>query len=138
MIDKKELKREYRENPPVMGIYRIRNLANEKAFVGSTLNLTGIFNRYRSQLNAGNHPNKSLQADWKSSGAESFVFEILEEISPRETSDYKSDLEVFENLWLEKLEPFGEKGYNEPKKTRGERLQMISARNKNSNDEIAD
>ncbi len=138
MADKKELKREYRENPPPMGIYQIRNSVNDKVFVGSTLNLPGIFNRHKFQLNVGGHPNKSLQADWKSFGAESFAFEILEEISPRETSDYKSDLEVFENLWLEKLEPFGEKGYNEPKKTRGQKLQMISARNRTSNEEITD
>ena len=138
MPDKKELKREYKENPPAMGVYQIRNLVNEKIFVGSTLNLTGIFNRYKFQLDVGSHQNKSLQTDWTKFGAENFSFEVLEEIFPRETSDHKSDLEVFEDLWLEKLKPFGEQGYNEPKKTRGERLQMIAAKKRNSDDEKLD
>jgi hypothetical protein len=51
---------------------------------------------------------------------------------PRENPDYdyKSDLEVLEDLWLEKLEPYGDKGYNERKKTREERLRMIAANRK--------
>jgi hypothetical protein len=36
-------------------------------------------------------------------------------------------LEVLEDLWLEKLEPYGERGYNERKKTSEERLRMIAA-----------
>lgn len=110
-----------------MGVFQVRNLTNEKVFVGSTLNLAAIFNRFKSQLKMDGHPNKSLQKDWNESGAENFAFEILEELPPRENPgyDYKSDLEVLEDLWLEKLEPYGEKGYNERKKTFEERLQMI-------------
>jgi hypothetical protein len=42
-------------------------------------------------------------------------------------------LEVLEDLWLEKLLPYSEKGYNEPKKTTEERLQMIRANRKAGN-----
>ncbi len=113
-----------------MGVFQIRNLANEKVFIGSTLNLDGIFNRNTFQLNAGNHSSKSLQADWNEFGADNFAFEILEEISPRENLDLPRELEFFEGMWLEKLEPHGEKGYNERKKTREERLRMIAANRK--------
>ena len=131
-MNKKDLKREYKENPRPMGVFQIRNLTNEKVFVGSSLNLDGIFNRHKFALNAGSHQNKALQADWNEFGAENFAFEILEEVFPRENPgyDYKSDLEVLEDLWLEKLEPYGEKGYNERKKTREERLRMIAANRK--------
>lgn len=131
-MNKRDLKREYKENLRPMGIFQIRNLLNDKVFVGSTLNIPGIFNRFEFALKSGGHPNKSLQKDWNESGADNFVFEILEELPPREspTYDYKSDLEVLEVLWLEKLEPYNDKGYNERKKTREERLRMISGNRK--------
>lgn len=128
-MNKKDLKREYKQNLRPMGVFQIRNTVNEKVFIGSTLNLPGIFNRHEFQLKMGGHPNKILQADWNEFGAENFEFEILEEVFPRENPDYDyaADLEVLEDLWLEKLEPYGERGYNERKKTREERLRMIAA-----------
>ncbi len=113
-----------------MGVFQIRNLTNEKIFVGSSLNLDGIFNRHEFSLKMDGHANKSLQKDWNALGAENFAFEILEELEPRENLDSKKELEFLEDLWLEKLEPFGEKGYNERKKTREERLRMIAANRK--------
>ncbi len=127
-MNKKDLKREYKQTLQPMGVFQIRNLVCEKVFVGSTLNLDGIFNRSKFQLKAGVHPSKMLQADWNEFGAENFAFEISEEVFPRENPDYdyKSDVECLEDLWLEKLEPYGDKGYNEPKKTREERLRMMA------------
>lgn len=111
-----------------MGVFQIRNTANEKLFVGSTVDLSAMFNRIRFQLYAGAHPNKALEADWMRYGTGKFEFEVLEEVFPREdlNYDYAADLETLEDLWLEKLQPYGERGYNEPKKTREERLRMIS------------
>lgn len=128
IMDKKELKQAYKQTPRPMGIFQIRNLTNEKVFVGKSENLDGIFNRNRFQLNANSHHQKQLQADWNELGADKFEFEILEELEFREGLDTKKELEFLEDLWLEKLEPFGEKGYNERKKTREERLRMIAAK----------
>lgn len=127
-MDKKDLKREYKQTTRPMGVYQIRNLTNGKVLVGSSLNLSGIFNRHEFQLKMNGHPNKLLQAEWNESGSEDFAFEILEELLSRESSDYdyKADLTCLEGLWLEKLEPFGDRGYNEVKKTRFERLKMIA------------
>jgi hypothetical protein len=131
-MSRKDLIREYKETPRRMGVFQIVNLKNDKVFVVSSLNLDGMLNRQRFQLELKGHPNKSLQQDWNEFGAENFVFEVLEELPPRESPayDYKEDLEVLEDLWLEKLEPYGEKGYNERKKTREERLRMIAANRK--------
>jgi group I intron endonuclease len=117
-----------------MGIFQIRNLTNEKVFIGSTPNLDAAFNRHRFQLDAGSHPSKSLQKEWNELGEENFAFEILEELPQRDDPnyDYSSDLETLEDLWLEKLEPYGEKGYNERKKTREERLRMIAQNRRNA------
>jgi group I intron endonuclease len=131
MSSKKDLKREYKETARPMGVFQIRNLTNDKIFIGSSVNLDGIFNRHRFALNAGSHQSKALQADWNASGAENFAFEILEELESRAGFDTKKELEVLENLYLENLEPYGEKGYNERKLTREERLRMIAANKKN-------
>lgn len=127
-MNKKELKQNYKLTPKPMGIFQIRNLTNEKVFIGKSENLDGILNRHEFALKANGHQNKQLQADYNELGAENFVFEILEELEQREGLDTKKELEFLEDLWLEKLEPYGEKGYNEPKITREQRLQMIAAK----------
>jgi|SRR5215475_1491851 len=128
-MTKKELKREYLQTPRPMGVYQIRNIVNDKVLIGSALNLPGILNRHKSQLKAGNHPNGALQAEWNEFGAESFVFEILDEITPKEGRNNRDEVTFLEELWLEKSQPYGERGYNERKKSREERLRMI-ARNR--------
>ncbi len=128
-MNRKALKLNYLQTPRPIGIFAIRNLANEKMFIGQSENLDGIINRIKFQLNAGCHNQNDLQADWNESGSEKFEFEVLEELEPRENLDIKKELEFLEDLWLEKLKPFGNFGYNEPKKTREQRLQMIAANN---------
>ena len=115
-----------------MGVFQIRNTVNGKVWIDSSVNVPGKFNRHRLQLKAGTHVSKPLQADWKEFGEEVFEFETLEPLAPRDDQDYDyaSDLEVLEDLWLEKLEPYGEQGYNQKKLTREERLRMIAANRK--------
>ena len=97
-----------------MGIYQIRCLANGKVLLGSALNLPGILNSNRFQLKMGKHPNKSLQADWSHFGSEKFSFEILDELPATEGAghDYRQDLASLEELWLDKLQPYDDRGYN--------------------------
>ena len=128
-MDKKAEKLKYKASRRPMGVFQIRNLANGKIFVGSSMDLNAMFNRIRFQLYAGSHLNKELESDWRAFGTGRFAFEILEELAPREDQNYNyaSDLETLENLWLEKLEPYGEKGYNVRKKSREDRLRMIAS-----------
>jgi group I intron endonuclease len=109
-----------------MGVYQIRNVINEKVLIGSSLNLPGIFNRHKSQLKTGNHQNGALQAEWNEFGAESFAFEILDEITPKEGRDFQEELAILEDLWLDKSQPYGDRGYNKRKKGREEMLRMIA------------
>ena len=103
MLDKKEIKKRYKETLPPMGIYQIKNSANGKILIGNSKNLTGKSNSYKFQLNLGSHINKELQKDYNKYGDENFSFEVL---------DY---LEALEELWIDKLQPFNEKGYNKQK-----------------------
>ena len=97
-----------------MGAFQIRNTANGKIFVGSSVNLDAIWNRHKLQLELGSHPNAALQNDWKQYGAESFKYEILDVIVEKETEtrDYPREVKTLEEMYLEKLQPYAEKGYN--------------------------
>ena len=132
MIDKKAAIREYKLTHRPMGVFQIRNKSNGKVFIDSSVNVPGKINRHTLQLNLGSHPSKQLQADWNELGPDLFEFETLEPLEPRDDPnyDYKSDLVVLEDLWLERESPFGENGYNERKLTREERLRMIAERNR--------
>jgi hypothetical protein len=125
---KKELKREYLQNHTPMGIYQIRNTANAKILVGAALNLRGALNGSKVQLKAGNYSNKSLQSEWNEFGSDNFTFEILDELAATESPghDYRADLAFLEEFWLEKLQPYGERGYNKEKKDTEEKLRLIA------------
>ena len=110
---RKQLKQEYKQTARAMGVYQIRNVVNGKIFLGSSKNLDGIFNRHRFGLANGVHSNKDLQKDWNDS-QENFAFEILEQLKPDDDPlhDYTEELQIMEELWLEKLQPYQERGYN--------------------------
>ncbi len=120
MKNQKELKWEYKERKIRAGIFAVRNLVNGKAFLGSSKNLEGPLNRHRFMLSIGGHPVTALQEDWKTFGPESFAFEILEEVVVRDDTfmDLDDELTLLEEIWIEKLEPFGDNGYNTDRKIR--------------------
>jgi hypothetical protein len=118
-MDKKALIREYKESRRPMGVFRVHNKVHDKSFVGKSVDLPAMLNRQQSQLRMGGHPNRALQKDWNELGAEAFAFEVLDTLTIPERTDYDpaADLRALEELWLDKLSPFGERGYNtEPKR----------------------
>jgi len=112
-----------------MGIFQIRNTVSGKVLIGKSLDLPGIINRHRFELQMGGHKNKELQADWNRLGAESFAFEILDELTPRPDCDYAEDLAQLETMWLDNLQPFDDRGYNSRPESRDRKLWRI-ARNR--------
>jgi hypothetical protein len=114
MIDKREIIKQYKQNPPEMGIFQIKNKINGKILIGKAKNLMGILNRNKFQLKNGTHVIKELQDDFNKFGEENFIFEQLDSLKPKDDFkyDYTEDLELLEELWLEKLQPYNEKGYN--------------------------
>ena len=111
---RRELNREYTERVKPAGVYQVKNLANGKVLLGSSLNLEGPLNRHNFMLKIGSHLNKDLQKDWDELGAEKFAFEILEQVQVKDDPNFnlKDELTLLEMIWLEKLQPFGERGYN--------------------------
>ena len=125
---KKQLKQEYQQRVPSIGVFQIRNTTNDKIFLVTGNDVRALTNRHRFQLQKGGHPNKALQEDWTRLGENKFGFEIIEEVmpSPETNFDLKRELETMEDLWLAELRPFGERGYNQPKLSRTERLSRIA------------
>ena len=110
-----ELRRAYKETPQQAGIFQIKNTRTGRILLGSSTNLHGPLNKHRFMLSIGSHDNAALQKDWNQCGADAFTFEILEIVKPSGDPlfDLDDELTLLEQIWLEKLRPFGERGYNQ-------------------------
>lgn len=75
-------------------IYKIRNVTNDKFYVGSTNNTKVRFKNHRRLLRKGKHHCKHLQAAWNKYGEDCFKFEVIEVVKD------DSDLWNAENAWL--------------------------------------
>jgi len=114
MKSREDVKREYKERKKPAGIFQVKNTANGKVLLGSSLNLEGPLNSHRFMLTIGRHRNEELQKEWNMYGGNKFAFEILEVVKPKDDLNFNlsDELTLLEQIWLEKLQPFGERGYN--------------------------
>ena len=62
----------------IIGIYEIKNLVNNKIYIGSSSNINKRKTAHFSYLRRNNHPNKHLQNAYNKYGANNFEFNILE------------------------------------------------------------
>jgi len=112
---KKDIQREYKDRAKSAGVFQVKNVINDKVLLGSSLNLDGPLNGHRFMLEISGHTNKALQKEWNVFGADKFVFEILEVVKVKNDDpnfNLDDELTLLEQIWLEKLQPFGERGYN--------------------------
>jgi len=65
------------------------------------------------QLRTGSYLNEELQRDWNRYGEGAFVVEVLEAVN-KDDENFRTRLEKIEKKWFEKLDPYGERGYNVP------------------------
>jgi hypothetical protein len=115
-----DIKREYKERKKPAGVFQVKNLVNGKILLGSSLNLEGPLNSHKFMLGMGSHRNDELQKEFNQYGSENFVFEILETVKVTDDPNFNlaDELTLIEQIWLEKLQPFGERGYNKDSKIR--------------------
>lgn len=92
-----------------IGIYMIKNLKNNKVYIGQSTNIYSRWNKHRYELRKNNHKNSYLQNSWNKYGEDNFEFSILE---VHESID-KLFLSERENVWIEVFDSTNEKwGYN--------------------------
>lgn len=89
------------------GIYQIRNLVNNKIYIGSTKNFIIRKRSHFNNLRENKHKNNHLQNSFNKYGEQNFVFEIIEIIENIE------ELIGKEQEWINKTECYNEsKGFN--------------------------
>lgn len=103
---KRELKEEYRNSRPSMGVLSFRCEPTGESFLLASRNILGDTNGVMFKLNSGYHPNRHLLELWKRYGEEDFSVEVLEGLDYREgmddPADYKDELEQLRDLCLER------------------------------------
>ncbi|MBI1933158.1 MAG: GIY-YIG nuclease family protein [Ignavibacteriales bacterium] len=116
-MNKKELKKQYLQNLPAMGIFKVENSVSKKLFVDFGLNVKGKINGCKFQLDNNSHPNKGLQEDYNTFGGNNFIFEVIDILEPKdnESKNYVEELKILEEMWIEKLKSYNEFGYNKRK-----------------------
>lgn len=87
------------------GIYRIRNVATGRVYVGSSRDCRRRFSEHRSRLIRGVHCNAKLQASWNKHGSANFQFEVIASVLD------VSFIEQLEQQFLDELDCVNS-GYN--------------------------
>jgi len=106
MKTKKQLKEEYKQLKIPMGVFQVKNAANNKILIDNSIDMESKWNRHKMELKFGNHRNKDLQKDWNTYGEQSFVFEVLSELKKSEKEDvnYRKELEALQEMVMEELQ----------------------------------
>lgn len=68
-------------NKSQSGIYKIKNLINNKFYIGSAVSLLSRYHTHKNNLVYNKHTNKHLQSAINKYGIENFKFEVVEECS---------------------------------------------------------
>ena len=122
--ERAEKKRLYKQQyNPDMGVYQIRNKVNGKIYIDCSKNLEGTRTSRMFQIGMGKVVfNPDLQKELNEFGGENFEFSVLEVLPKPNPGDNVEQLLIALKLrWQEKLQPFGDKGYNSLKGYQRER-----------------
>ena len=114
MINKKQIKEDYKSKRQPVGIFAVHNLCDNKMFIGTSKDLPSVLKRFEFALNMGSFPFQKLIDDYKKLGKENFAIKVLDELEIKDESDREIDkeLEALEEMWIDKLKKEGVSFYN--------------------------
>jgi len=93
-------------NKKLSGVYCIKNLKNNKIYIGSSIDIVDRWRQHKREFRKNIHSNKYLQYSWNKHGNSSFEFSIIEECNENETLER-------EQYYLDLYESYNRnKGYN--------------------------
>jgi hypothetical protein len=106
---RKELVAQYKRTHPEAGVYRIVNARNNKALLGSALNLASVRNKldFARSTNSPGALDWHLRRDIRQFGMDAFSLEVLNvlETGPEMTpADTQKDLAVLEEIWRDQID----------------------------------
>lgn len=70
-----------------VGIYSIRNVVNNKVYIGSSVNIKKRINRHKNDLKSNIHSNEHLLKSFNKYGIDNFIFSIIEECNKEDLID---------------------------------------------------
>ena len=88
-----------------IGIYYIKNLSNNKYYIGQSINIDKRINRHINELRKNKHSNKHLQSSYNKYGEKNFKFDIILCCKERY-------LDRLEKLYIKKFDSL-KNGYNQ-------------------------
>jgi hypothetical protein len=91
------------------GIYEIRNLLNDKRYIGFSIDIEERWHKHKLALIGNYHDNSYLQHAWNFYGKKNFIFEIIQELECIEEK-----LKLMEIYWIAYYNSFKDDngGYN--------------------------
>jgi len=114
MINKKEITKEYKNQKHPAGLFAVKNKIDNIMFIGHSVNLPAKMRGIAFELEIGSHTYHNLANDYKRLGKENFEIFILDQIEVKEETDreLKAELEILEEMWVDKLKREGVTFYN--------------------------
>lgn len=126
LLKKKAFGINVRNEIPICGIYKIRNIQNNKVYIGSSFGrkagIRGRWNQHINDLLRGDHNSIHLQNSWNKYGPENFEFSIIEIIKDEgeEYKDFKNKVIEREQYYINFYQSYNhDKGYNISKEASG-------------------
>lgn len=111
---RKQLIQDYKCQPTYYGVIRITNTVNHKIFIDTVPNTKNRWAYYKMNLNNHFYVNSPLQADWETYGEDAFAFDVLWEEKTDDVLNLRQTLKKLKKDWFDRLQPFGDRGYNKP------------------------
>lgn len=98
----------------ICGIYMIRNVINDKKYIGKSFDINKRWSNHKYKLNKGAHVNNHLQNAWNKYGKDNFEFSIIELCN----EDDLNDREIY---WIKVTDAYYN-GYNQTEGGEGTHL----------------
>jgi hypothetical protein len=114
MINKKEIRKEYKNQKHPAGLYAVKNKPDNKMYIGTSINLPAKIRGITFELEMGSHAYHNLAGDYRKLGKLNFEIFILDQIEVKDETEreLKAELETLEAMWVEKLKGEGVSFYN--------------------------
>ncbi|MFA8342775.1 MAG: GIY-YIG nuclease family protein [Rhodothermaceae bacterium] len=80
MIDRKKIKKEYKETVRAAAVYVVINKENKRVFIGKTRTPATVLARLNFELERGSHPHKNMIEDYNVCGKNNFDVKIYTEL----------------------------------------------------------
>ena len=92
---------------PICGIYKITCSADERCYVGQSIDIVARWGKHKRTLRQGKHRSIFMQRAWDKHGEDTFAIEVLEEVDPPTLllNDLKTLLTEREQVWMDRLHP---------------------------------